>query len=71
MMLNQSKIDGDELSKLLNISDELMTHITNSDSGHGLLFAGKSIIPFEDKFPENTQLYKMMTTKVEELNQME
>ena len=71
MMLNQSKIDGDELSKLLNISDELMTHITNSDSGHGLLFAGKSIIPFEDKFPDNTQLYKMMTTKVEELNQTE
>lgn len=71
MMLNQSKLDGEELSKLLNISDELMSHVTNSDTGHGLLFAEKSIIPFEDKFPADTLLYKMMTTKVSEINQME
>lgn len=71
MMLNQSKLDGEELANLLNISDELMDYVTNSDSGHGLLFSGKSIIPFEDKFPTDTRLYQMMTTKVEELNQME
>ena len=68
MMLNQSKLDGEELSRLLNISDELMSHVTNSETGHGLLFAEKSIIPFEDKFPTDTLLYKMMTTKVKEIN---
>lgn len=41
--------------------------MTNADSGQGLLFAGKSIVPFINNVPKNTKLYQMMTTKLEEV----
>ena len=50
-----------------NISNQQLSYVTNSDEGQGLLFAGKSIVPFIDKFPHNTKLYEMMTTKVDEV----
>jgi len=70
MMLNQAPTDRAELAKLLNISSTQLSYVTNSDAGQGLLFSGNSIIPFVDKFPQNTKLYRMMTTKVEEVSQI-
>jgi len=67
MMLNQATSDKVQLAKLLNISNQQLSYVTNSPAGQGLLFAGKSIIPFVDKFPKDTKLYKMMTTKIEEV----
>lgn len=67
MMLNQAPSDRNELADLLNISDTQLSYVTNSDSGQGLLFVGNAIVPFKDEFPRNTKLYKMMTTKVEEV----
>jgi hypothetical protein len=43
-----------------------MKHITNVDAGHGLVKVGSDLVPFERKFPKNTQLYKLMTTKMGE-----
>lgn len=67
MMLNQATSDREQLAKLLNISDNLLTFVTNSDSGQGLICCGGSIIPFKDKFPHN-ELYGLMTTKLEEVS---
>lgn len=67
MMLNQAPMDRAELAKLLSLSDTQVGYVTNSEPGHGLLFAGNSIIPFKDEFPRNTKLYQMMTTKPDEL----
>lgn len=67
MMLNQASSDRVQLASLLNISEQQLTYVTNSQEGQGLLFAGNSIIPFVDRFPKNTELYKMMTTKIEEI----
>ena len=47
----------------LNISDEQMSYITNSDAGCGLIKYGSSLVPFINRFPKNTKLYKLMTTK--------
>lgn len=66
VMLNQASTDRAELAKLLNISDTQLSHITNVEAGHGLLKIGDSIIPFLNKFPKNTKLYKLMTTKSDE-----
>lgn len=66
-MLNQAPSDRNELAKLLNISETQLSFVTNSNEGQGLLFCGDSIIPFQDQFPKNTQLYKMMTTKLKEM----
>jgi len=67
MMLNQAPSDRAELANLLNISGQQLGYVTNSNAGQGLLFSGTSIIPFIDKFPTETMLYKMMTTKPEEV----
>ena len=40
--------------------------ITNVASGEGLIRVRNSLIPFKNKFPKNTKLYKLMTTKLEE-----
>lgn len=70
MMLNQATSDRIELAALLNISNQQLSYVTNSNVGQGLLFAGKSIVPFIDKFPSDTNLYRMMTTKIEEVNKL-
>lgn len=63
IMLNQAPTDRIELAKLLNISDNQLSYITNVGAGHGLIKVGSSLIPFANKFPQNTKLYKLMTTK--------
>jgi len=63
VMLNQAGTDRIELAKLLNISDLQMNYITNADAGNGLIKVGSSLVPFSDKFPTNTRLYRLMTTK--------
>ena len=63
IMLNQASTDRVELAKLLNISDLQMSYITNVNAGEGLIKIGSSLIPFVNKFPRNTELYKLMTTK--------
>ena len=40
-----------------------MSYITNVDAGCGLIKVGAALVPFVDKFPRNTKLYKLMTTK--------
>ena len=71
MMLNQATSDRMELAGLLNISNKQLSYVTNSEPGHGLLFAGKSIVPFLDNFPSDTELYHMMTTKIEEVTELQ
>lgn len=67
LMLNQASQDRKKLAELLNISDNQLSYVTSANAGEGLLFNGNSIIPFVDKFPKNTELYKMMTTKLDEV----
>ena len=62
-MLNQAATDRVELAKLLNISDLQLSYITNVDAGHGLIKVGSNLVPFANKFPRDTKLYKLMTTK--------
>jgi len=63
VMLNQAASDRQELGRLLNISDEQMSYITNAEAGCGLIKYGSSLVPFVNRFPKNTKLYKLMTTK--------
>lgn len=63
VMLNQAATDRVELAKLLNISDLQLSYITNVDAGHGLIKVGSSLVPFANRFPRNTKLYRLMSTK--------
>ena len=59
VMLNQALTDQAELARLLTISDNQLSYITNVGFGCGLLKCGKSIVPFIDSFPTNTKLYQL------------
>ena len=63
IMLNQASTDRLELAKLLNISENEMGYITNVGAGQGLAKIGSAVVPFENRFPKNTELYKLMSTK--------
>ena len=66
-MLNQAGGDRQILAKQLNISPHQLSYVTQSNEGEGLLFYGNVILPFQDKFPKDTKLYNIMTTKPAEL----
>ena len=71
LMLNQAGGDRQILAKQLNISPHQLSFVTNANAGEGLLFFGNTIIPFKDKFPKDTQLFKMMTTNPRDLEEQE
>jgi len=63
IMLNQAPTDKMKLADLLNISDEQLSYITDVSPGCGLIKVGSALVPFENKFPRNTKLYRLMSTK--------
>jgi len=70
-MLNQAGGDRQILSKQLNISPHQLSYVTHSGEGEGLLFYGNVILPFQDRFPKDTELYRIMTTKPNEVAKKE
>lgn len=66
-MLNQAQGDREILAKKLGISPQQLSYVTQSGAGEGLLFYGNTIIPFIDRFPKDTKLYKLMTTVPQEV----
>ena len=67
LMLNQAVGDRAILAKQLSISPQQMKYVTHTEAGEGLIFFGNVVLPFVDRFPQNTELYKVMTTKPEEV----
>lgn len=67
-MLNQASGDRQILAKQLNISPHQLSYVTHSGGGEGLLFYGNIILPFVDRFPKDTELYRVMTTKPNEVS---
>ena len=65
VMNNQAASDRAELAKLLNISEQQLSYVTNADAGCGLMRIGNAIVPFVNKFNKNSapSLYSLMTTK--------
>ncbi len=66
LMLNQSTGDQQILAQKLRISPDQLRYVTQSGEGEGLLFYGNVILPFVDRFPKDTELYRIMTTKLSE-----
>ena len=69
LMLNQAAGDRAILAKQLNISPRQMKYVTGADAGEGLIFYGNVILPFIDRFPKDTELYRVMTTKPDEVGE--
>ena len=67
LMLNQAQGDRAILAKQLNISPQQMKYVTHTEAGEGLIFYGNVVLPFIDRFPTDTELYRLLTTKPEEV----
>ena len=67
LMLNQAPGDREILAKKLGISPYQISYVSGSGPGEGLMFYGNVIIPFVDKFPKDTELYRLLTTKLDEI----
>ena len=68
LMFNQAQGDRAILAKQLNISPQQMKYVTHTDAGEGLIFYGNVVLPFIDRFPTDTELYRLLTTKPEEVS---
>ena len=66
-MLNQAVGDRQILAKQLNISPHQLSYVTHSGEGEGLLFYGNVILPFVDRFPTDLELYRLLTTTLNEV----
>ena len=51
------------LNRTLKQDRERFTLPKNVSAGCGLIKVGSSLVPFENNFPKNTKLYRLMTTK--------
>ena len=67
MLLNQAKSDRTQVVNLFDISAMQEKYLMNSGEGSGLIIYDELVIPFYDKFPTNTKLYQLMTTKPDEI----
>ena len=67
VLLNQAGTDREKLANLIDFSDTQKSHITDAPTASGLVKINKALVPMEDNFPENTELYRCMTTKLDEI----
>lgn len=67
MLLNQAETDIREIKALYSLSDNQLNYVRNANAGSGLIKYGGSILPFDDRFPRETELYQLMTTKLDEV----
>lgn len=58
--------DAQAVASILRLTDEQMEYVRDVGVGKGIIKLGNSIVPLEDEWPQNTKLFELMTTKVEE-----
>ena len=71
LMFNQGSGDKNILAERLNLSPEQLRYVTGAREGCGLISYGGIILPFEDNYPKNTEMYQVMTTKLSEVVPLE
>ena len=69
VMLNQSAPDRKRLAELFHISNDQLSYISDVDYGKGLIKVGSEFVPFINRYPKDSVLYKLMTTKLEEVTE--
>ena len=55
------------LGKLLNLSDQQLSHIKSAEKGYGLMIINEEeIIPFENIIPKNNPIFELIRTDLKE-----
>ena len=66
-LLQQKKEDLDAVSKLFSLSPYQQLPLKSGKKGTGIIVCGRKIIPFEKIIPENSLMYKICTTKFDDI----
>jgi type IV secretory pathway VirB4 component len=67
VMFSQAAGDREILARQLGISPHQLSYVTHSGPGEGLIFYGSTAIPFTDRFPKNTEIYRLLNTRLEDM----
>ena len=71
-ILNQTSDENRErLRVILNLSESDLHHITNAQRGQGLFYTGTNTVPFFSRFPEDNDIYPMLTSDMKQLKEIE
>ena len=63
MMLHSLQIDDrTNLGARLDLSDSQLDYLTNATSGHGLIYTGRTCLPFSNEIPKDSDIYRLTTT---------
>ncbi len=65
-LLNQSAKDQVILADKLGLSERQLDYVTNSEAGSGLILFNDAVIPFVDRYPKDTETYRIMNTRPSE-----
>lgn len=68
VLLGQSASDAAALGEVIKLSERQVATIRNAGPGEGLLVAGGKIIAFSNIIPSDTNIYRMVTTKIDDIN---
>jgi len=66
VLFNQSPSDRETLRDTLKLSDQEMRYISSSPPGQGIIGIDHKWLPFFDRFPQTSEIYRLITTKVGE-----
>jgi type IV secretory pathway VirB4 component len=66
LLLRQASENIKTLSEMLGMSESQCEELRRAPNGSGLLKANTIIVPFRDKFPDDSYLYKLMSTNFNE-----
>lgn len=69
ILLAQKEEDLSVIKQMLHLSDAQAKYLDTDEPGKGLIKLGKRIIPFENKIPEKSLMYKICTTKFKDIQQ--
>ena len=53
----------------MKLSERQIATLRNAGPGEGLIVAGGKIIPFSNIIPKDTRIYRIVTTKIDDLNE--
>ena len=63
LIMNQSPLGRNEIQRQFEVSDSLIDYIKDKPPGMGLFYNNTTLIPFDYHLPNDTKLYKLMTTR--------
>lgn len=67
ILMNQAPVDRIELQNILQVGENQMNYVKDAKQGSGLILCEGNVIPFSHDYPKENKIYKMITTKIDEV----